>query len=683
MFAHNLQAKANRVPLVTILFFVSLVLFGVDAGAVSDDAAIDFTELSLEDLINVEVVSVSKRAQRLSETDAAAFVITQDVLKRSGATSIMEALRMVPGIQVARIDANKWAISARGSNLRFSNKLLVLMDGRSIYSPLFSGVFWDMQDTMIEDIERIEVIRGPGATLWGANAVNGVINIITQKSKATQGTLITAGAGSEERGFGAVRYGGKTGADTHYRVFAKYFNRDSSERPTGGDAEDEWDSFRSGFRLDWREHLTLQGAVFKGDSGGEIAEPILAFPYAAIEHDDIENSGAHLLGRWEHTLDNGSDLAVQLYYDRVAYDMSYVNTTADTIDMEFNHRFHWGHRQEIMWGLGYRVTFDDIDSKKVMAIPPEEENYSLFSGFVQHQLYLLDHQLRLTMGSKFEHNDYSGIEIQPSARLLWSPEAQSYALWTSVSRAVRTPSRAEDHLQLDLKTIPPGVFLPDFPGAGMVRTLGSEDLDAEELLAVELGFRLSPAENLSLDAAVFYNVYDKLRTGSSGMPYIDMSTGVPLMIVPAIMNNDMDGDSYGFEIAADWIMSPILKFKAAYSYLKVSLDMKSQNVEDSTARAEEGGSPRNQVSLMSSLTLPGKVELDVWARYVDSLGYDGISSYITADVRLGWHVTDTIELSVTGQNLLDPSHPEFVPQFLPTVATEVERSVYGKIAVHF
>lgn len=659
--------------------FLSIIQFASGIGVANPNPAVDFTDMSIEELLDVVVVSASKKVQKLFETDAAVYVISQEDLKRSGATNIPDALRMVPGLQVARIDANKWAISARGFNGRFANKLLVLIDGRSVYTPLFSGVYWDNQDTLIEDIERIEVIRGPGATLWGANAVNGVINIITKNTRDTQGSLVTAGTGTEERGFGSVRYGGKAGKDAYYRIYAKYFDRDGGKDIAGNSGGDAWNAFRAGFRMDWCEEVTLQGELFSGNAGSKVILPTLSPPYTQVQNEQIDTGGGHLLGQWEHRVSDASRLSFQFYYDRNSVDQYYADTTVDTMDAEFNHQYRTGTHNELMWGLGYRFTADEIFSKTwVFAIRPKTGEYHLLSGFVQDELNLMADKLRLTVGSKFEHNDYTGFEVQPSVRLLWTPET-AYSLWTSVSRAVRTPSRAETSFQYTLATIPPGTFKPSFPGTGIAQVVGNKDLDAEDLYAFELGCRTHPAEKISFDFATFYNIYENLLNGRAGQPYIDMTGGAPLMIVPATTNNGMNGKSFGAELAVDWFVSADWKLKLAYSYLMLRLDNKNSNEK----LPEEGNNPYHQLSVRSAMNFPGNLFLDLWGRYVDSIGFKGVDSYITADVRLGWHLTEKLEVSITGQNLLEPSHPEYGPEQIVTLQTEAERSVYGKLLWHF
>jgi len=645
----------------------------------------DFMEMSIEDLLSVKITSVAKKTQALSEAAAAIFVITQDDIRRSGVTSIAEALRMVPGLQVARIDANKWTITSRGFSGRFSNKLLVLIDGRSVYTPIFSGVFWDAQDTLLEDIERIEVIRGPGATLWGANAVNGVINIITKTAKDTQGGLMYGGAGTEERGFGGVRYGTKSGENTYWRIYTKYFNRDDAVYASGDDAADGWDVLRGGFRMDWQgsggDTLTLSGDIYDGELGERITTPSLIFPYSSTTDEEYDQGGGNLLGRWERKISETSDMALQLYYDRYDIDPSIVSLTVDTIDMDFQHRFSLGDRQEIIWGLGYRYMSDDIDNSATVSFMPDSRDYDIFSAFVQDEIMVIEDLLKLILGSKFEDNDYTGFEVQPNARLVWMPHEQ-HSVWAAVSRAVRTPSRAEDDVQIDLAVIPPGIPQNPGPLPVMLTALGNRDFDSEELLAYEIGYRVRPMDELSLDVTAFFNDYDSLRTGKFGMPFPDPPLSPTLMVLPFTQDNEDEGETYGVELAADWRPCDWWRFQAAYSYLNVVLQQADEAVElSSTSR--KSASPHHQVSLRSAMDLPGALELDLWFRYVDDLPSIDIDDYVTLDTRLGWRPLKDLEISVVGQNLLDSQHPEYQPEFLDTAPTEVEHSVYAKITWRF
>jgi iron complex outermembrane recepter protein len=680
-FYHGKKVSGCCISVLIVISLVFCTAISINANQLGDveTGVPDLTELSIQDLMRIEIVSVSKKAQRLSDAAAAIFVVTQEDIRRSGSNSIPDALRMVPGLQVARIDTNKWAISSRGFNSRNTNKLLVLMDGRTVYTPLFSGAFWDTEDTVLEDIDRIEVIRGPGATLWGANAVNGVINIITKKAKETQGTLVVGGVGTEEQVFGTVRHGGKFNEDVFFRIYGKYLDRDDSLDWSGEDAGDAYDMVRAGFRLDWDDSFTLLGNLFENDAKDTIRNTILTPPYYEFIDEDIDSSGGHVLLRWEQTLSDASDISIQFYYDRTEYNLEVIGTEVDTFDFELQHQFTFGERQEIIWGIGYRFIHDDLDNSPYLSITPSSDDYDLLSAFIQNDISFMQHKLKLTLGSKFEYNDFTGFEIQPNLRLLWTPQDR-YSVWASVSRAVRTPNRVEDGLQIDTNVLPAGSLLPIFPGTGIVRIYGNRDFDAEDLTAFEIGYRSLLKDNLSMDVTVFYNIYDDLRDSQPATPFPDMSVVPPVLILPAVIENIMDGETFGVELAFDYRPVAWWTLKFAYTFLKIQLDSDSMITQ---ADADEGGSPRNQLSLRSSMDCIGNVEFDFWTRYVDSLSAQDIDSYITLDARLAWTPKKNVELALIGQNLFDRSHPEFVPQFLQTTPTEVERGVYLKITCEF
>jgi iron complex outermembrane receptor protein len=655
----------------------------------------DFASLSLEELMNYPVTSVSKKEEKLSEAAAAIHVITQEDIRRSGATTIPDALRMVPGMQVAQVDAHGWAISARGFNDVFANKLLVLQDGRSIYTPLFSGVFWDMQDTLLEDIERIEVIRGPGATLWGANAVNGVINIITKKAKDTQGFLVTGGAGTEERGFGAIRYGAKLSDNAHFRIYGKYFSRDDSVLPSGADANDAWQMGRGGFRLDWEPPnnlLTLQGEVYGGALNETFTRLSPAPPFAPTEVADTFNTfGANLLGRWTHIFSADSSMSLQSYYDRTLRDTIIFKEDRDTFDIDFQHRFPLGARQDVVWGLGYRVTSDKVresDNFDVSLDPPDRTTH-LFSAFVQDEIALIAEKLNLTLGSKFEHNDFTGFEFQPSGRLVWTPH-ERHTFWGAISRAVRTPSRAEDDIRLNQPPVfPANTFFPGSPAA-VTSIFGNRDFDSEKLIAYEFGYRLQPHKRLSVDLAAFYNEYDALRSLEPGVPLFRFAPfppfnhpGVPPPHIAFQVDNKMSGETYGVEIAPSWQMMDWWLWRISYSYLEMDLHTDAGSGDTTTAQGTEGSNPHHQFSLSASIDFPSDVTLDCAVRYVDQLPARLIDSYVVLDIRLAWRPIKNLELSIVGQNLLDDRHPEFNPSFIPGPATEVQHSVYGKVTWRF
>lgn len=663
-------------------FIAALLLIGGGGPARAQDqpAPGELTELSLEQLMNIDVTSVSKKEERLFDAPAAIYVLTNEDIRRSGATTIPEALRMVPGLEVAQIDANKWAITARGFNTLFANKLLVLIDGRSVYTPFFSGVYWDVQDVMLEDIDRIEVIRGPGATLWGANAVNGVINITTKSAKETQGVLATTGFGSHEQGFGAARYGGKIGDTLHYRVYAKYFNRENFVDLQGRDAPDDWDMIRGGFRFDWalaeRDNVTLQGDLYDGDVGG--TENALSFtpPFSRVRRVDEDTLGGNVIGRWTHTLSERSSTSLQLYYDRTEREFTF-RERRDTYDVDFQHDIAFGERHAVVWGLGYRLTSDDLRplTGTLGSLDPSSRNDQLFSLFAQDQIRLIPERLALTLGSKFEHNDYSGFEVQPSIRLVWTP-SQRHTVWGAVSRAVRTPSRVEENFRLTTAVIP----LPDgLPSS--IDLFGNRDLKAEELMAYELGYRMQPLDRLSVDIAAFYNVYDDLSSIEPGVPAFTF-TPVPHLSIPLIFKNKAHGETYGVEVASTLVATEWWRLMAGYTWLEMQLH-KTPGSLASGVTDPERQSPHNQFNFRSFIDLPWRLQFDTMLYYVDNLPAFGTSSYFRLDLRLGWQPTEQLDFSLVGQNLNNRRHDEFGQVLGSGAPSEIERSVYGKITWKF
>jgi iron complex outermembrane recepter protein len=674
---------AWRSPTRIALGFLS-VLFSLTVNGWASSSVNDMTNLSLEDLMRVEVTSVSKKGEQVSDAAAAVFVITQEDIRRSGVTNIPDALRMVPGVEVARIDSNKWAVSARGFNSRFATKLLVLMDGRSVYSPVFSGVWWDVQDTLLEDIDRIEVIRGPGATLWGANAVNGVINIITKKAGETLGGLATVGAGTEERGFGSVRYGLKLGEKTDVRAYAKYFNRDGLVNSSGTETPDDWEQFRTGFRLDHgpsaQNNFTLQGDYYRGKSGSVYNIPTLTVPFSTAFQEKADLAGGNILGRWNHVFSNDSQLSLQAYYDRTERGDALAGENRDTVDFDLQHRFKWIGGQEIIWGLGYRVTRDAIQNTDLRTVNPSSRTDQLYSGFVQDDITLIENRLRWIIGSKFEHNDYTGYEVQPNTRLIWTP-SKDQSVWGAVSRSVRTPSRAEQTVRTNVAVIPPGQEGNPGPLPIQVQFQGSSNFQSEEVIAYELGYRLRPIDRLTFDLAGYYNRYNKLRssTGIPDSPPILVSNGgSPYLVSTIDLNNGLDADIYGVELALEWQPLDWWRIKGSYTFAEMKIDQKI-----TLAEAQNQSLPRHQFSLRSNMNLGKEIEADAWLRYVDGFDNGGVPSYLTLDLRLAWRPVKKLELALVGQNLLQNQHQEFRPEQFSTTVYEVQRGVYGKLTWKF
>jgi len=651
----------------------------------------DILDTDIEDLMKMKVTSVSKRPEQLSDAAAAIYVITQDDIRRSGATSIPEALRLSPGLEVARQDAHTWAISSRGFNDEFANQLLVLMDGRSVYTPLFAGVYWDVQDTMLEDIDRIEVIRGPGATLWGANAVNGVINISTKSAQDTQGLLLSGGGGNEEQGFFGARYGDKLGDNGYVRVYGKFSNHDSSELVTGGDANDSWYMSQGGFRYDWipsaQNIFTLQGDIY----GGQLHQDVrgvsfdaAGVPQLAIFRDNVDASGGNVLGRWTHSFSEDSELALKLYYDRTQRDRIVFAENRDTFDVDLQHRIKIGERNDIVWGLGYNNTSDSLDNSQTVIFDPNHRTTSLYNAFAQDEIMIVPDRLRLTLGTKIEHNDYTGWEIQPSGRISLSVTPKQ-TVWFAASRAVSTPSRAESDIRIN-QVVPGAGPIPNT----LISQLGSSDIDAKELIGFELGYRIQPHEKVTVDIATFYNLYDKQRSiEPSGAPQV-LPPGY--VYVPFTINNLISGETYGIELATTWQATDWWRLKLNYTFWRLSLH-KDEGSMDPLLEYAERDSPRHQVGIRSLMDLTKTIEFDTGIRYVDALPTrmrfatgeisGGVPSYVVGDARIGWRPNKNWEVSLVGQNISNGSHQEFAPSYLQTDVTEVETSVFAKITFRY
>lgn len=658
---------------------LSFAYFSSSSIAYSDQN--DLLELSVEDLLNVEVISVSKKAKSLNDSPAAIFVISQDDIKRIGATSVPEALRLAPGIDVARIDANKWAISARGFNGRFANKLLVLIDGRSIYTGAFSGVYWENQDVMLEDVERIEVIRGPGATLWGANAVNGVINIITKHSSDTQGGLVVAGGGTEEQAFGAFRYGAQLNSDTTARAYVKGFKRDENTHQSGGEAGDDWDKVQGGFRLDSQlssqDNLSVQGDAYRTELNQNTTLPQLSPPYLNNFNETIDTFGGNLLARHQHTFSSTSDYTLQVFYEFYERNETFIRESRHVADIDFQHRFALLDWNDIVWGAGYRYNHDDFSTPTTINhVAPSSRNDQIFSAFVQDEITLIDDNLWLTVGSKFEHNDYSGFEAQPTARLMWTLHHQ-HRLWGAVSRAVRTPSRLEHTMNSVQAVTPPQ---PPFIPAVVVSLQGKEHFDSEQVISYEIGYRTTFINNLSIDFTAFYNNYKGLRSGEIGS-IIPPSNLTDPATVSLNIGNNISAKTYGFEISTVWQMLEWWRWDASYSLLKTEYN-KQDAVNDL------GMSPQQRLSLRSAMSPWKNIELDLLFRYVDTnsavsfTGLTVIKDYVSMDIRLAWQAMKDLELSLVGQNLLAEKHLEYRQELL-TTPTEIDRGMYGKLTWRF
>lgn len=613
------------------------------------NSATDLKKLSIDELMNLEVTSVSRHPERLSETASAIQVITQDDIRRSGATSLPEALRLATNLQVAQIDSRQWAISARGFNSTTSNKLLVLIDGRTVYTPLYAGVFWDVQNTLLEDVERIEVISGPGATLWGTNAVNGVINITTKKAVDTQGALLSAGGGTDLRDFAGLRYGGSVGSDVQYRVYGKYFQRDGSVLPDDRDVANDWHMSEGGFRVDGtisqHDALSLQGDVYDG----RVRQPTA---------DDIVLNGGNLTGQWQRTMSDRSDLKLQIYFDRTHRDIpgSYAENL-NTYNLDFQHRFAVGERHDIVWGWSYRLIEDDIRNPVTFGFLPPTVTQRWYGAFLQDEIALLPEYLNLTLGTKIEHNDYTGFEFQPSVRLAWRLQERQ-TLWAAVSRAVRTPSRVDRELYVP--SSPPFVVLN-----------GGSGFQSEKLVAYELGYRAQAYERLTVALSTFYNDYDDLRSIERIRPPAQF---------PVFIGNGLTAQSYGAELTADYQATNFWRLRAGYTEFRIHFGHEPGST-DANPGTSESHDPEQQFLIRSSLDLLRNCQFDATYRHVSRIANQAVPAYGELDLRVSWQPIAALELSVVGQNLLHDHHAEFGAINAANLANtrkEIERSVYGK-----
>lgn len=605
-------------------------------GYAAETQLADLADLSLEQLGNIEVTSVSRRAERLADAPASIFVITGEDIRRAGVTSLPEALRLAPNLQVARTNANSYAISARGFNNTIGNKLLVLIDGRTVYTPLFSGVFWNAQDVMLEDVERIEVISGPGATLWGANAVNGVINVITRPARDTQGGLLAMGAGNLEHA-GAFRYGGKFGADGHYRIYGKGFDQQNSERANGVSVQDGWKKGQAGFRADWggaSRNFTLQGDLYSGD-----------LEQAVPGSSKIE--GMNLLGRWDQRLASGSNLRVQAYYDHTLRDQpGAFREELDIVDIEFQHALQPVGKNRVLWGGGYRHARDHIQNSAVLAFLPANRGLNWANLFVQDEIALRD-GLELTLGAKVETNSYTGAEFLPSARLAWKPTA-SRLVWGSLSRAVRSPARLDREFFVPAN--PPFLFA------------GGPNFRSEISKVIELGYRAQPASYVSYSVTAFHHIHDRQRS-------LEATPG------GIMFGNTIEGTTSGVEAWGGYRITDAWRLNAGLMLLKQDLKRKPGSADVGGVNAL-GTDPNHQWMLRSTLDITPKHEFDLTVRHVGALSFSTVPAYTAVDARLGWRASRDVELSLSLQNLFDPGHPEFGAL---ATRSEIERAVFLKL----
>jgi iron complex outermembrane receptor protein len=644
-----------------------LTMLGPQAPA-SAQTVEELKRMTLQELMAVEVSTVMREPVAAVSTPAALFVITQDDIRRAGATSLPEALRLAPGIQVARIDAARWAIGIRGFADRLARSMLVLIDGRAVYSPLFAGTYWEAQDLLLEDVERIEVIRGPGGTLWGANAVNGIINIVTRRTLDTHGTLVTAAGGSNDLGLFGVRHGGTLGDSADYRAYVKGFTRGPMFH-TGGNGFDDWRMGQAGFRIDSRvrneRSLTVQGDLYRGELGQRVPTPSFEPPFSRMSDRDAPLSGGNVLVRWRAPLGSGNGVQIQTYYDRTRRDERPVAEVRDTFDADFQYSFRQWPRQSLTWGAAYRASRGDIDTAALTSFTPSVRTDHQFSAFVQNEIAVAPERLRVTLGAKVEHNEYTGVELQPSVRFSWGLDATTF-LVGSVTRAVRTPSRVET----DYSTNSLVNAAPTF-----VRLLPNPDFASENLTAYELGYRMRPLTSTYVTVSTFFNhLTDTLGTELL-TPFVETTNGPPRLILPVTFDNTLHGSSYGAEVTIDTRPAPWWRIVGSYSHLRIEMTRNPDSMDVSQERRYEGLAPAHMGQLQSSFDLPAGLTADWLWRGVTRLPAGPVPAYHTSDVRVGWMATRQIELSVVGRNLHDRRHQEW-----ESTSVGIERGVHVQLA---
>jgi iron complex outermembrane receptor protein len=642
----------------------------------------DLGDKSLEDLMNIEVTSVSKKEQKLSRTAAAVFVITQEDIRRSGATNIPDCLRMVPGLEVAQMNANTWAIGARGFNAQYSRKLLVMVDGRTVYTPSFDGVYWDTLDLPLEDIERIEVIRGPGGTIWGENAVNAVINIITKKAAETPGAMLVAGGGNLLQGFGTLQYGGKAGGSTDYRAYLKYFNQYHMVDLTGQSGEDGRHMLQGGFRMDSalssKDELTVLGDLYSSREGLP-ASVLTSLTAPGLEHEAFigNQGGGFLQSVWNHTFSTGSDTSLQISFDRYTRSDPRLPQARGTLNLDFHHHFAWGERQDIVWGLGYGYTADNFGASVGVSFNPARRADDLASSFIQDEIAIVQDRLYLTVGTKLEHNDYTGFGLLPSASLAWAPSGR-HTFWAAISRAERTPARNDTALQFNV---------PGGKGPGglplVISILGNPNFKNEDLIAYEAGYRASVLERLSFDFAAYFNDYTHLETTNPSALVLEDTPAPPHFVLPLVFHNLMHGETHGLEIAANWRVTGRWILSPGYAFEQIHMYTDSTSTGEGSPSYVEGSSPSHRAQLRSHLALLHGLSWDTSAYFVGRLPSQQVPSYTRLDTQFAWQLSDRLQLSFVGQNLLKDHHVEFIDPLSNVQPSQIKRGTYAKITWQF
>lgn len=657
------KIRFKRLPFSVSILILLLCLCSSFPARASDSeptSVATLKHLTLEQLGNMEVTTASKEPEKVWKTPAAIYVLTSEDIRRSGATTIPEALRLVPGVEVARIDSDQWAVGIRGSETNFSKAVLVLIDGRSVYTPLYAGVYWDVQDLVLDDVDRIEVIRGPGGTVWGPNSADGVINIITKKAAKTQGTLVSILGGNEDHLIAQARYGGRVGDGVSYRVYGKGFLRAPEYHPNGNNF-DGWNQERGGFRVDWDPNARSD-YMFEGDMYGGTA-PAETGPLSFVN----SVSGGDLVARWRHTFENGSDIYLEAYAERTIRSGPLYGESRNTFDIDFLHRFTVGGRHEISYGAGLHWSPNQFIQKTpvVSMVPPADTDY-IHTGFIQDVIDLYHNQLFLTAGAKVEDNNFSGFDVQPTLRVLWNPNPHQ-SFWTAVTRTVTTPSRIEEGFRLfgGQISISPPIYL---------QVSGNPDFRSESVLGYEAGYRQLLSPKLYVDLDVFHDDYQNLQ-----------SFGPPTLIgniLTIFYENAIAGSTNGVEIAPTWKPEKWWALSGSYSFVGIDFHANAPGSDISSTgsvKTYQGSSPAHEGSIQSSFTLGKRFEFDQSYRYVSALPAQGVRAYQTMDAQLEYKLYGGLNVSLVGQNLFQPYHFEWGTGDPSESLIGIRRAAYVKV----
>jgi iron complex outermembrane recepter protein len=657
--------------------FALLVFLAMASPGWPQEKSPDLTNQSLEDLMNVEVISVSKKEQKLSQTASAIFVINSEDIRRSGATNIPDLLRMVPGMDVAQINSNTWAITARAFNGKFSNELLVLVDGRTVYTPTFGGVFWDVLDIPLEDIERIEVIRGPGGSVWGTNAVNGVVNIITKKAADTKGAIVEALAGNLDQGSGTVQYGGTLGKLGDFRTYVKYFNQVSLPGPTGRSGSDGWHLLRGGFRIDStispKDTLTVQGDIYTGEEGDPtIFLPSITSPAALDIESQVPLSGGFLQTIWNHTYSRKSDTTLQFSYDQ--YERNDVlNEERNTFNTDFQNHIAWGGKQDIVWGLSYRFSASRSNGGLTFSLFPANLSTQVFGAFFQDEITIVPNQVFLTVGSKLEHDHFAGFNLEPSARIAWAP-TDHQMMWAAISQADRVPAATDTDARLNF-----GGFTGSGGTPTAISLFGNPHFKDEDVIAFEMGYRTTVFKNLSMDFAAYFGDYTNQETIEPATPFFENTPAPPHLVLPLTYENLMHGETHGFEVAANWKAANRWTLSPGFDLGRIHMHSNPNSQDTGSVGDAEGSTPRESAQLRSHVNLSGGIGWDVSAYFVNRIPNLQVASYTRLDTGLSWQWKKSFVVSLAGQNLLKNEHLEYVDSSQSVRSTLIKRSGYVKL----